>query len=522
MPDPNNYTRYKSTETEHLQKYIKVVTIGTIGKDHSLYRKALFQYFRKDLGIPARTTYAESDFCNYINAKIDCLKTWRTNPSKLTRVLNSHDYLIQQPVESDPEEYKNESNNPVTAQAKSMVNKKPRVLSPTTLSYHQTPQSRIVFNSPPETHWTKLLEKYGSLFGNLTPTATQNLAESAFPLIEETAILQFIGSSDKEKQPALAPGEHSNTRTPIPLNITSNTPPINRIMAYRDIAKLEKFSGEEDNAYSWITNAEKAITANGWNDNHTVQALLFFLTGTANLWFQSLTEKPTSFTKFKLAFLLQDAVTFACNFESAEQEANHTQAINLAINKTSDIDAKITQLSKKLTQKIERFLAGTTGTYQPLQWRKNNNNSRYPQQQNYPIPATATIARNLDISPVTAEGRSWTKIKETHTSNPDIIPYTQPPPQNYYQPPPITQAISYYQTSPYSPSRPRAINYNQEWRNSNNNQVQTNSGPSRPIPRSPAQSRPTPTGYPNQASYLGLMEDQGFDKSTPMEEENIE
>ncbi|KAG9307267.1 hypothetical protein G9A89_017095 [Geosiphon pyriformis] len=52
--------------------------------------------------------------------------------------------------------------------------------------------------------------------------------------------------------------------------------------------------------------------------------------------------------------------------------------------------------------------------------------------------------------------------------------------------------------------------------------MQTNSGPSRPIPCSPAQSRPTPTGYPNQASYLSLMENQGFDKSTPVEGGDIE
>ncbi|KAG9307266.1 hypothetical protein G9A89_017094 [Geosiphon pyriformis] len=430
-----------SPKTEHPQKYIKVATIGTIGKDHS--------------SIPAGTAYAESNFCNYINTKIDCLLGYATDTGRLgeqihqtitetLHIINTDiKYYVaqqfpqvQQPVESDPEEYENESNNPVTAQTKSMVNKKPRVLFPTTPSYHQTPQNRIVFNPPPETQletprilgnphpwnqhsWTKSLGEYGSLFGNLTPAAgqtegnpstwkqppAQNLAESASPLMEETAILQPIGSSDKGKQPALAPREHSNMQTPISLNITSNTPPINRIMAYWDIAKLEKFSSEKDNAYFWITDAEKAIAANSWNDDCT-----------------SLAEKPTFFTEFKLAFLqyfsikkdyytavqvlnqfikklwssilrsvrlhhptsLQDTVTLAHDFESAEQEANHTQAVNLAINGTSDINAKITQLSEKLTQKIKRFLARTTGTYQPPQRRENNNNSRYPQQQQQP------------------------------------------------------------------------------------------------------------------------------------------
>ncbi|KAG9304143.1 hypothetical protein G9A89_019705 [Geosiphon pyriformis] len=224
----------------------------------------------------------------------------------------------------------------------------------------------------------------------------QNLAESASLLMEKTAILQPIGSSDKGKQPTLAPGKHSNMWTPILLNITSNTPLINQIMAYRDIVKLEKFSSEEDNAYSWIVDAEKAITTNGWNDDHTIQALPFFLTKTADLWYQSLAEKPTSFTEFKLTFLqyfcdLNTLIRLQNQFSiikqkdheaSAEQEANHTQTVNLAINGTSDIDAKITQLSEKLTQKIEGFLAGTTETYQSSQQRENNNNNRYPQQQN--------------------------------------------------------------------------------------------------------------------------------------------
>ncbi|KAG9289637.1 hypothetical protein G9A89_014372 [Geosiphon pyriformis] len=192
--------------------------------DHSSYEKALFQYFQKDLGISAETTYAETTTTRAIAETLHIIDT------DIKYYMTQQFSQVQQPVESDPEEYENKSNNPITAQAKSIVNKKPRVLSPTTPSYHQTPQ-------------------------------TQNLAESASPLMEKTAILQPIGSSDKEKQPALAPGEHSNTQTPIPLNITSNTLPINRIMTYQNIAKLEKFSGKEDNAYFWIMNTKKAITA---------------------------------------------------------------------------------------------------------------------------------------------------------------------------------------------------------------------------------------------------------------------
>ncbi|KAG9301989.1 hypothetical protein G9A89_021033 [Geosiphon pyriformis] len=147
-------------------------------------------------------------------------------------------------------------------------------------------------------------------------------------------------------------------------------------MAYQDITKLEKFSGEEDNAYSWITDAKKAITANAIKRDYYTTAQVF------NQFIKKLRSSILRSVRLRHLISLQDVVTLTRDFESAEQEANHTQAINLAINRISDIDAKITQLSEKLTQKIERFLAGTTGTYQPPQQRENNNNSRYPQQQN--------------------------------------------------------------------------------------------------------------------------------------------
>ncbi|KAG9305931.1 hypothetical protein G9A89_016584 [Geosiphon pyriformis] len=37
-------------------------------------------------------------------------------------------------------------------------------------------------------------------------------------------------------------------------------------MAYASIAKLEKFTDEEDDTQVWLNNVKKAITANGWND----------------------------------------------------------------------------------------------------------------------------------------------------------------------------------------------------------------------------------------------------------------
>ncbi|KAG9304204.1 hypothetical protein G9A89_019766 [Geosiphon pyriformis] len=99
----------------------------------------------------------------------------------------------------------------------------------------------------------------------------QNPAKSISSLMKGTAILQPIGLSNKKKQPALASEKHSNMWTPIPLNVTNNTSPINWIMAYQDITKLEKFSEKKNNMYLWIAKAKKAITVNNWDNDRAIQ-----------------------------------------------------------------------------------------------------------------------------------------------------------------------------------------------------------------------------------------------------------
>ncbi|KAG9286072.1 hypothetical protein G9A89_022749 [Geosiphon pyriformis] len=272
--------------------------------------------------------------------------------------------------------------------------------------------------------------------------------------MEETAILQPIGSSNKEKQPALAPRKYSNMWTPISLNITSNTPPINQIMAYQNIIKLEKFSGEKDNAYSWIADAEKAITTNGWNNDCTPGREAYLLY-----------QNQFNIIKQK------DHKAITTYFGQFNQILHQILAI-----KRDYYTMAQPELQKLTNHPNGEKITTTANTH------SNSNNLGDL------IPTTATTARNLDTSPISA--KHSTLIFHTLESTAPI-----------------------HTTSP--------IHSTTGWRNSNNNQVQTNSGPFRPIPCSPAQSRPTPTEYPNQASYLSLMEDQGFDKSTPQTKSNI-
>ncbi|KAG9289364.1 hypothetical protein G9A89_007925 [Geosiphon pyriformis] len=64
-------------------------------------------------------------------------------------------------------------------------------------------------------------------------------------------------------------------------------------MAYTPIAKLEKFTGKEDNTQVWLNN----------NDVRAMQAISYFLQDTTNSWYQSLVNKPQDFNTFKIEFL---------------------------------------------------------------------------------------------------------------------------------------------------------------------------------------------------------------------------
>ncbi|KAG9294642.1 hypothetical protein G9A89_008121 [Geosiphon pyriformis] len=74
-------------------------------------------------------------------------------------------------------------------------------------------------------------------------------------------------------------------------------------MAYAPIAKLDNFTGKEDDTQVWLNDVEKTIAANGWNDAQAIQAIPYFLKDTANSWYQSLINKPQDFNAFKAEFL---------------------------------------------------------------------------------------------------------------------------------------------------------------------------------------------------------------------------
>ncbi|KAG9303070.1 hypothetical protein G9A89_000550 [Geosiphon pyriformis] len=89
---------------------------------------------------------------------------------------------------------------------------------------------------------------------------------------------------------------------------------------------------------------------------------------------------------------LPTAVTHARDFEAAELEANHIQAINLVMNGSSELDSKLKQFSESINQKLERYLADNRIIYQPPQRHNNSEICRGSQKH---VSATTVINKAI-------------------------------------------------------------------------------------------------------------------------------
>ncbi|KAG9299979.1 hypothetical protein G9A89_009707 [Geosiphon pyriformis] len=172
-------------------------------------------------------------------------------------------------------------------------------------------------------------------------------------------------------------------------------------MAYASITKIEKFTSKEDNVQVWLNDMEKAITANGWNNNREFKiAFLEYFNNNnsinclANI-FTIIKQKETEavitylgpiqadyFTALQIlnqfiyglysSFFqciypmhpqtLQNTVTNTRDFKLAELEANYAQAINLVMNELSDLNSKLKQLIMSIIIIIQSAVA-TRNTY---------------------------------------------------------------------------------------------------------------------------------------------------------------
>ncbi|KAG9295580.1 hypothetical protein G9A89_003883 [Geosiphon pyriformis] len=287
-------------------------------------------------------------------------------------------------------------------------------------------------------------------------------------------------------------------------------------MAYAPIAKLDNFTGEEDDTQIWLNDVEKAITANGWNDARAMQ-------------YQSLINKPQDFNAFKVEFLryfsnnnsinclvnafttikqgeteavttylrrfhrnlcqiqaidanyftasqilnqfihglrssilqhicslhsgmLQDTVTCARDFESTESEANHAQAVNLVMNGSSELDSKLENLHNDTIIKETLIVAKINHTH--LHQPINSGNRKC---------VSATIVRNKDISKLTFQTLNHYPNQNQDQYQNNYLPITQQP---IYHPPVYQPPI--HQPQPQNPAQMTSGNprsrVTQNWR----------------------------------------------------------
>ncbi|KAG9291910.1 hypothetical protein G9A89_004848 [Geosiphon pyriformis] len=154
-------------------------------------------------------------------------------------------------------------------------------------------------------------------------------------------------------------------------------------MTYTPITKLKKFTGKEDDAQVWLNNMEKAIAANGWNNTRAmqrdteavttylrcfhrnlcqiqaIQADYFTVPQILNQFIRGLHSSILQHICLLHPANLQATITNARDFEAAELKANHAQAVNLVMNRSSDLDSKLKQFSKTINQKLEEYLQET-------------------------------------------------------------------------------------------------------------------------------------------------------------------
>ncbi|KAG9286376.1 hypothetical protein G9A89_014542 [Geosiphon pyriformis] len=443
----------------------KVAESETIGANHLGFTKSLFQHYCQYLRLNHNHISAESAFNFYVNEKISSLlgtpvntesarETFYRELIQNTNLPTNHNFASIITEINKEIEHHTQQRYPTTYTSKSKRKlqtpavtprkiqpsawKKNRVESPSNPSYHYTPGSAInisstdAFTSTTTSAFgrfpfqnrqrkTELLEPYAESEKEeeesedqeftyqhpITENPEQNLFSVIIinqPLINPIA--EFI--QQPLQLPSQQPGQQQLLQQPPQL-------PNLDLMAYTPIAKLNNFTGEEDDAQIWLND----------NDARAMQTIPYFLKDTANSWYQSLINKPQDFNAFKAEFLRYfsnnnsinrlvnafttikqeetEAVTtylghfhrnlcqiqaidanyftapqilnqFICglrssilDFESTESEANYAQAVNLVMNGSSELDSKLEKFSESINKRLEEYLADNHTIYQPPQ-----------------------------------------------------------------------------------------------------------------------------------------------------------
>ncbi|KAG9303140.1 hypothetical protein G9A89_005098 [Geosiphon pyriformis] len=300
------------------------------------------------------------------------------------------------------------------------------IASADTSTSTKTLLARIMFQSKQKKN--KLLGAYGNYFEGFksrSPTPSGFQLPPHQPDFGTQNLLPVIIINQPPIEPIGEPIQPSQVppQQPLPLQQFQQQPPqpLNLdSMAYAPIAKLDNFTSEEDDAQVWLNND----TANSWyqslinkpqdfdvfkveflryfsNNNsinclinifttmkqgeteavttylgcfhrnlHQIQAInanYFTAPQILNQFICGLRSSILQHVHLLHSGTLQDTVTCAKDFEFAESEANHAQAINLVMNRSSELDSKLEKFSETINKRLEGYLADNHAIYQPPQ-----------------------------------------------------------------------------------------------------------------------------------------------------------
>ncbi|KAG9306890.1 hypothetical protein G9A89_002559 [Geosiphon pyriformis] len=199
----------------------------------------------------------------------------------------------------------------------------------------------------------------------------RNPTQQQKPISTSTNIIEYLQKNESDHSENLESEETESEQKEATENKEEMT------TAY--IAKIPEFMGEDNDTspQEWLDKIQKAGDANSWIAVKMLKAILYFLQGTAEKWFENLEEPFENWQAFKDAFLQQftnnntsitlrnhscnikqetsetfiaglkdkliekvclhasadlaTAIRHAKNYKMAMKEANHTKLVNLAI-----------------------------------------------------------------------------------------------------------------------------------------------------------------------------------------------
>ncbi|KAG9295359.1 hypothetical protein G9A89_013388 [Geosiphon pyriformis] len=398
----------------------KVAKSENIGANYLGFVKSLFQQYSQQLGLNSNHYPAESAFNFYVNNKItECLggtvnieaarENFYTELFQHTNLPRNYSFApIIREINQTIERY-TQQQFPITYADKDKgrlqtLAKKQRIESPPYLSYHHIPGSTINIlsagASTPNDHMVNILKDLNRDYQchqefdhcHLHQILKSLIHPIAYALI--TKLDNFTGKEDdtqvwlNDVEKAIAANGWNDAQAIQAifyfLKDTANLWYQNLINKPQNfnvfkVEFLRYFSNNNSinhliNTFTTIKQGEtEAVTTYlgcFYRNLCQIQAIdtnYFTAPQILNQFIRGLHSSILQHVRPLHSGTLQDAVTHARDFESAESEANYAQAVNLVMNESSELDSKLKQFNNSINQKLERYLADNCTIYQPPQ-----------------------------------------------------------------------------------------------------------------------------------------------------------